>query len=581
MKNPMKYNLLNNKTFRRSCITIFVFLVVISAYHLYFAQRIVPGVVIGSTKVGGMSYSKAKRTLEAAAKNQQTTLTFKSGEKNFDIPLKDISFEYNWDASLSRAYEIGRTGNIIIDTKDKIAGLFKNLYIKPFYDYDEGLLSSKLVAISGELNSEGQNAIFTMKDNTISIMPERYGTKVDYENLFNSVISNFEKMDFRANQIIMEEDKPNIVSSDLSHLLTEAQQIISNPLKITYGKKEWKLTKEQIIDFLTVQKEKGSLPELVLNKSTFEAYVDSLAQQINEPPRGLVTETDDKKVKKFELLKEGKELDVKSFTELFKNTLFSANESFEVPIKPVTELASAEKYGINELLAIGESKFNGSGTGRIKNLSLAAERTNGVLVPPDSVYSFNNSVGEISAKTGYDSAYIIQNGRTVLGEGGGVCQTSTTLFRAVLNAGLPVVSRHAHAYRVHYYEIDKPTGFDASVFQPSLDFQFKNDTKGYILIQTEVDKQNFALTFKLYGTNDGRSVEITEPVMSNVAPPPEPLYQDDPTLPKGTVKQVDFAAWGANVTFNRTVSRDGQELFKDTFSSRYQPWRAVYLKGTK
>jgi hypothetical protein len=156
-------------------------------------------------------------------------------------------------------------------------------------------------------------------------------------------------MDFRANQIIMEEDKPNIVSSDLSHLLAEAQQIISNPLKITYGKKEWKLTKEQIIDFLTVQKEKGSLPELVLNKSTFEAYVDSLAQQINEPPRGLVTETDDKKVKKFELLKEGKELDVKSFTELFKNTLFSANESFEVPIKPVTELASAEKYGIKKI----------------------------------------------------------------------------------------------------------------------------------------------------------------------------------------------------------------------------------------
>jgi len=155
------------------------------------------------------------------------------------------------------------------------------------------------------------------------------------------------------------------------------------------------------------------------------------------------------------------------------------------------------------------------------------------------------------------------------------------MFRAILNAGLPIVSRFPHAYRVYYYELDSPVGFDASIFQPSLDLQFKNDTPAYILVQTEFDPKNYTLKFKLFGTDDGRKVEITKPVVTNVTAPPEALYQEDSTLPVGTIKQIDFAAWGANVSFTRTVTREDKELYKDTFSSRYQPWRAIYLKGTK
>jgi vancomycin resistance protein YoaR len=169
----------------------------------------------------------------------------------------------------------------------------------------------------------------------------------------------------------------------------------------------------------------------------------------------------------------------------------------------------------------------------------------------------------------------------VLGEGGGVCQTSTTIFRAVLNAGLPVVMRYPHAYRVHYYEEDSKPGIDASIFQPTLDFQFKNDTPNYILVQSSVDVPNLAMSFKIYGTPDGRSVELTEPVITNQTAPPEPLRIDDPTLKKGVVVQSDWAAWGANVSFSRTVKRGGEVLHSETFNSRYQPWRAVYQVGTK
>src|SRR6185369_11000366 len=115
------------------------------------------------------------------------------------------------------------------------------------------------------------------------------------------------------------------------------------------------------------------------------------------------------------------------------------------------------------------------------------------------------------------------------GDGGGVCQVSTTLFRAALNAGLPIVERHAHAYRVHYYEEDSSPGVDATVYVPTVDLKFKNDTGHYILIQSIIDLTQPRLTFMIYGTNDGRVVNQTAPVVTNIRPAPADKYEDDPT----------------------------------------------------
>ncbi len=167
-----------------------------------------------------------------------------------------------------------------------------------------------------------------------------------------------------------------------------------------------------------------------------------------------------------------------------------------------------------------------------------------------------------------------------MGDGGGVCQVSTTLFRSILNAGLPIIERQAHAYRVGYYEQDSSPGIDATVYAPSPDLKFKNDTPAYILIEARADPKNYSLVFELYGTSDGRVATISKPIVTNVSAPPEDLYQDDPTLPAGTIKQIDFKAWGAKVTFNYAVKRDSTEIYSKTFISNYRPWRAVYLRGT-
>jgi vancomycin resistance protein YoaR len=309
-----------------------------------------------------------------------------------------------------------------------------------------------------------------------------------------------------------------------------------------------------------------------------------------EPVDALFTVTNNR-VTAFRQSSNGQAIDYATLSTTFRKLITSLVKSqktqtitLQVPvtiIKPDITTQKANNLGIVEEIGEGVSYYAGSIENRVHNISLAASRINGVLVAPDEVFSFDKSLGNIDRYNGYKEAYVIQNGKTVLGDGGGVCQVSTTLFRAVLNAGLPIVERHAHAYRVGYYEQNSSPGIDATIYVPTVDFKFRNDTGHSILIQTQVDLTNMSLTFVFYGTKDGREVSMTKPVITSQTAPPEPLYQDDPTLPSGTVTQVEHAAYGANISFSRTVTKNGKVLYSDVFSTHYQPWRAVFLKGTR
>lgn len=258
--------------------------------------------------------------------------------------------------------------------------------------------------------------------------------------------------------------------------------------------------------------------------------------------------------------------------------------SYEIPtiiIEPEVTTEEVNKFGIVEEIGMGKSYYQHSIPNRMYNVQLAASKLNGILVKPGEEFSFVKYLGDVSKYTGYKEAYVIQSGKTVLGDGGGVCQVSSTLFRALLNSGLPITERHAHAYRVGYYEQYSSPGLDATVYVPSVDLKFTNDTGNYILIQSYVDPTETSLTFILYGKKDGREVTVTTPVVSGITSAPETLYQDDPTLPKGVEKQIDFAAAGATVVFNRTVKQNGKVIIDEKYSSRYAPWRAVFLRGTK
>jgi vancomycin resistance protein YoaR len=133
---------------------------------------------------------------------------------------------------------------------------------------------------------------------------------------------------------------------------------------------------------------------------------------------------------------------------------------------------------------------------------------------------------------------------------------------------------------VGYYEQNSKPGIDATVYSPSKDLRFRNDTPGHILVQLTNDPKKLHLVVEIYGTSDGRVATMTEPKVWGVSPPPPDVIQDDPTLPAGTMQQVDWAAWGAKTSFEYKVMRNGELLYEKTFNSNFKPWANVYLKGT-
>lgn len=337
-----------------------------------------------------------------------------------------------------------------------------------------------------------------------------------------------------------------------------------------------------------------NLPSVLkINHELLDETLSRLATAIDFPAQDALFQFEKGKVTLFRLAKSGRAMDSKTAKQMaysYINSITTTDNStprefiINLPvdeIQPQIKTEDSNNFGIKEIIGSGSSKFHGSIPGRIHNVNLAASRINGHLIPPGETFSFNDTLGDISTATGFQPAYIIKDGRTVLGDGGGVCQVSTTLFRAALNTGLPIVERHAHSYRVHYYEEESSVGIDATVFAPSYDFKFKNDTANYILIQAKTDLDNYSLVFDLYGTRDGRKITMTKPVFLSQSPPPPDLYQDDPTLPKGVVKQVDWSAWGAKTTFDYRVEKDGVTTTKATFFSNFQPWQSVFLRGTK
>lgn len=249
-------------------------------------------------------------------------------------------------------------------------------------------------------------------------------------------------------------------------------------------------------------------------------------------------------------------------------------------VEPAITLEKTNDLGIKELIGFGDSYYAHSIPNRIWNVALTAKKIDLTLIAPGEEYSFNQGLGEVSKATGYRPAYVISGGQTVLGDGGGVCQVSTTVFRAALSAGLDITKRKAHAYRVSYYELNKKPGIDATVYSGDVDLRFINDTPGYLLMKTYSNSDDLYMNVQFYGTDDGRTAEILNHKTWDERPALASVYYPTTELPPGKIQQIDWAVSGIKASFDYLVKdKGGQTLHQENFYSNYVPWSAKYLQG--
>jgi hypothetical protein len=179
--------------------------------------------------------------------------------------------------------------------------------------------------------------------------------------------------------------------------------------------------------------------------------------------------------------------------------------------------ATTWNLGKLELLSRGRSNFAGSVPNRIFNVKKALnDHVNNIFLLPGQTFSFNAMVGKVDSANGWKSALGIFNGKDLdFTPGGGICQSSTTLYRSVLQAGLPILAQRNHSLYVTYYGAHGE-GLDATIYPGSQDFSFLNDTQYPILIQAR-DEGTEAIV-EIYGTSDGRHVTLEGPFRWHEAP---------------------------------------------------------------
>ena len=160
--------------------------------------------------------------------------------------------------------------------------------------------------------------------------------------------------------------------------------------------------------------------------------------------------------------------------------------------------------------------------------------------------------------------------------GGGLCQVSSTFYRAALLAGLPITERAPHSYAVSYYAQVYGYGLDATIYPGVRDIKFFNDTAGHILVQGYIEGSN--AYFKFYGSDDGRTVELEGPYLSGYHSPGAAQIIETDTLAPGQRKQMEYGHTGFNATWYRYLTKDG-ETEKETIYSNYKAIPAKILVG--
>ena len=583
---PIEKWLVKNKKFI-ALLGILPLLVVLvfGAYILYFAEKIYPGVLIADTDVSGKTPEQAIELLKGKIVSPEE-ITLIKDDRSFKINLKDLDFAYDFASSVEKAYLLDRTENLLTNVYQKIFTIKRHVNLPLSYKINQEKLAVEINRIAEEVALEPIYPSAKISQGEVVIQKGQKGEEVNREKLLKDIdnviaYSNIKPLIINTNFI-------DVTLSDEQALIYKerAIKLLAKRVLISFEDTEISYSKDDLLEFL---EPKGGYKE-----SQIASAIKNVATKINRPAQNptfvFVSQSDtSRKVQEFTPPKDGIEIKTEELKTKILNALATLENQDDKQVNitpniistaPEYQTGDVNNLGIKELLGRGKSRFSGSIASRIHNVALASSKFNGILIKPGDTFSFNQTLGDVSANTGYQQAYIIKEGATILGDGGGVCQVSTTFFRAVLNAGLPVIERRAHAYRVSYYEQDSPPGLDATVYDPSPDFKFKNDTPAHILIQTKVDTKAKTLVFEIYGTSDGRIATTTKPVIKESTPPPEDLYIDDPTLPAGQVKQIDWKAWGAKVSFKYTVTNNGETVYEKTFNSTYQPWQAKFLRGT-
>jgi vancomycin resistance protein YoaR len=583
-------------------------------------NRFFPQTKISNIDVGGKTKAEAVKILEEKNQkylnNESIALNFAGLTQN--LAPSEISATINAPATVDYVFEETHPNffrSIFKSFESMISGSNWSQEVA----VDKEKLNTILDGLTKDNYTAPKDASLEIADDSIVFSEAKYGEGPDLTSAQEVIKDNLSHLKNSTIEIRKIKLEPAISDIDLAQAYFKTSWLLQNKgFNLKKGSmviysinsrdlKNWlKFEKKTYANFedtgmfkgkvagvsISVKDEAGvfALPQLIRNKNVLEAYIDTtkvndfvslLASRIDEKPEDAKLVVVNNAVTVAQKENYGRALDQKKLLEEINLRLNSSSEKdIQLPVTsliPDVRSDNISELGIKEKIAEGISSFAGSPKNRINNLTIGTSKFNGAIIKPDEIASFADIVGEVDESQGYLPELVIKGTETIQELGGGMCQVSTTFYRVALNAGVPIVERHPHAYLVGYYK----DGPDATVYVPSTDLKWKNDTGHYILVQTSVDPAKKKVTFSLWGTNDGRQVTVSAPTYTDIVPAPtDPYYVDDPTYPTGYLVEEEHPHEGATGTITRTITYPGGKTKTDTIKSTYKPWPAKMRRGT-
>ncbi len=572
----------------------------LTGYDLYHAGRIYPGVSVAGTNLSGLTPEEAALRINQAIPYPVTgRIVLQEGQKVWTATPAELGLYLDPQASALLAFGHGRQGGLSRRLREQFQSWHTGQDLPPLMVFDQRAAYAYLNRIAIEIDRPTIEASLSVQGIDVVVLPGQVGRSVDIPATLQPLETALRTLTDALLPVVVQESPPVIL--DASAQAEIARKILSQPLTLQVPDAQpgdpgpWQFDQQTLASMLVIERvenPEGAQYQVALNAANLRSFLESTAPGFTRYPANarFIFNDDTHQLEVIQSAVTGRSLNIDATIQAVNEKVTAGEHTvslvFDYADPQVGNEATAAELGITQPVSVQTSYFYGSSAARIQNIQTAASRFHGVLVAPGATFSMAEVMGDVSLDSGYAEALIIFGNRTIQGVGGGVCQVSTTLFRTVFFGAYPVVERYSHAYRVSYYELTRSgsvnpdlAGLDATVFVPVVDFKFTNDTPNWLLMETYVNPQARSLTWKFYSTSDGRTMEWDTTGLRNIVDAPEPLYQENPDLDQGEIRQVDWEAAGADVTVYRTIHRDGQVYLQDQFSTHYQPWQAVYEYG--
>lgn len=568
---------------------MFVFVLVIAAGALVLdlfkrADLVLPRTVIGDLSLDGMSRSEVRVALrERLAAYNNESFQIAARGKAANVTLKNL------DVALNEA---------MVMSKIPFAQDFSNLEIV-FYSFvgrrilpEVDVERTDLLRLVTEKFPEiprAQNAHFKKEGKTLKIVEAISGVIPVVDTVLSQIRSDMAFLEHKPLFIEFIEATPSVKAADLEKNKVAILSSLPKTIKLFSGKSTWKADFEKHPEWLVFDAKPykvvaGQLPFTIQwDPFSFSQFVrDNISKGIEQAPEDVkISKNNDGKI-----IFEGRgiggvRIEEEKLLRLLNVAIADKLNEVEIPlaqVEPKVEVdVELQNIGIRELIAVGHTKFAGSPANRMHNIGIGVGRFNGIIIPKGETFSFDDNLGRVDETTGYKKELVIKPEGTIPEFGGGLCQVSTTMYRAALYAGMPIVDRTPHSYVVTYYSQIGGHGLDATVYPPSRDLKFANDTPGSVLVQSYVDGVD--AYFKFYGTSDNRIVTLDGPYISNrKEAPKEAVTVVNPKLKPGEKKQVEKAHPGFDTLWYRNIVRGG-ETKKESIVSHYKAIPDKFLVG--